>query len=176
MTARYTLTRIKAREILTAGKVSGPPVPVEQLAEQVAHAQIRREPFEGKLSGMVHRRRDGRVIIGVNSEHSDFRQRFTIAHELGHLLLHSDQHLHIDEAFPIGLRDEISSLAIDVREIEANQFAAELLMPFDMLKSYVADMEIDIADDDKNIARLADIFQVSRQAMTIRLTRLNVWR
>ena len=68
------------------------------------------------------------------------RQRFTIAHEIGHFLLHTDEDVHIDEKRPIGRRDDLSSQAVDACEIEANQFAAELLMPESLVREFVRNL------------------------------------
>jgi Zn-dependent peptidase ImmA (M78 family) len=130
MRPRYNLARKKAAELLHAASVNRAPVPVETLAER-AGAVIRYEPFDGKLSGMLYRSDDG-AVIGVNSLHPAVRQRFSIAHEIGHLLLHEPE-LHVDEHAFVAFRDPESSKASDPAEIEANQFAAALLMPADLL-------------------------------------------
>jgi Zn-dependent peptidase ImmA (M78 family) len=177
MAPRYALARRRAQQLLADLKIIAPPVPLELLAKQCG-AVIRYEPFRGQLSGMVHRRPDGTGVIGVNSLHSTTRQRFTIAHELGHLLLHSEADVHIDEKRPLGRRDEASSQAIDTNEIEANQFAAELLMPASFIRSSVEAL----ADDDSELSaeeaidELSRIFEVSSQAMTHRLTNLKIIR
>jgi Zn-dependent peptidase ImmA (M78 family) len=168
MPARYSLARKRAHDLLAIGKIEKPPVPVERLAA-LAGAEIRYEPFAGDLSGIVHRTQGNRHIIGVNSLHPLTRRRFTIAHELGHLLLHKDEELHIDERFPIGLRSGLSSLAQDDREIEANQFAAELLMPLGFLREDLESLRLDV-ETEETIHRLAERYQVSVQAMTVRLT------
>ena len=175
MRPRYSLARRRARQLLEEGGVASPPVPLERLAE-LCDAAIRYEPFEGDLSGMVHRRPEGSSVIGVNSSHSPSRQRFTIAHEIGHLLLHGDEEIHIDEKRPLGRRDELSSQAEDPREIEANQFAAELLMPESLTRQVV----FNLVDDDPEVAveeaieKLARTFRVSQLAMTHRLTNLRI--
>jgi len=172
MAPRFTLARRKAIELLESSKVKKAPVPVEKLAE-LAGASVTLEPFAGELSGMVHRKPDGTAVIGVNSLDAPNRRRFTIAHEIGHLLLHKDESLHVDEKFPIGLRNELSGMAVDENEIEANQFAAELLMPALFLKKDLENLPDDI-EADAAIEKLAKRYQVSAQAMTIRLTALNV--
>lgn len=172
MPPRYSLARRKAKELIREGKVKRPPVPVENLA-RFAGATIHYEPFAGQISGMVHRQPKGAAIIGVNSFHALTRQRFTIAHELGHLLLHKDEKLHVDEKSPIGFRNQESSLAVNDQEIEANQFAAELLMPATLLDKEIEKLPQNIEVEDA-VARLAEGFQVSEQAMTLRLTRLGV--
>jgi len=125
---------------------------------------------------MVHRNSDGTAVIGVNALHSLSRQRFTIAHELGHLLLHESQDLHVDEAFPIRLRSRVSGLAVDEREIEANQFAAELLMPTELISEDVDSLRDKGVDVDDAIAKLSQKYRVSLEAMTIRLSALKLIR
>lgn len=120
---------------------------------------------------MVHRKPDGSAVIGVNSVDAPVRQRFTIAHEIGHFILHKDEALHVDEKSLIGLRDRKSSLAVDEREIEANQFAAELLMPATFLQKDILNLPDDI-EVEEAITKLAHRYQVSTQAMTFRLTAL----
>jgi Zn-dependent peptidase ImmA (M78 family) len=174
MAPRNYLARKKARELLAAAKVKSPPVPVEMLASLVG-AEIRYEPFPGSLSGMVHRQPNGAAVIGINSLHPLTRQRFSIAHELAHLFLHKDEALHVDETSSIRFRSELSSRAIDASEIEANQFAAELLMPSKLLFSEIDKLPDDLGTEEA-VAKLAEQFQVSEQAMTFRLSGLGVLR
>jgi Zn-dependent peptidase ImmA (M78 family) len=148
------------------------PVPVEQLA-CLAGARIHYEPFDGQVSGMVYRQADGIAVIGVNSAHAITRQRFSIAHELGHLILHEDETFHVDESSPVRFRDGQSSLATKNTEIEANQFAAELLMPVDLLMKEIQSLP-DNLEPEEAILELAHRFEVSEQAMTLRLFRLEV--
>jgi Zn-dependent peptidase ImmA (M78 family) len=173
MRPRYSLAKRKAQELLREGRVTAAPVPVERLAT-VANAEIKYEPFAGAMSGMVYRRDEGGAIIGVNSMHPTTRKRFTIAHELGHLILHGDE-LHIDERFPFAFRDEVSSLAVDPAEIEANQFAAELLMPEAWLIAEIRGQHLDIESEDV-IEALAKKFGVSVQSMMHRLSNLGAKR
>jgi Zn-dependent peptidase ImmA (M78 family) len=135
--------------------------------------EIRQEPFEGEISGVLYR--DGQSsIIGVNSLHHRNRQRFTIAHEIGHFLLHEFD-VHVDRRYRIVLRDENSSLATDPSEIDANCFAAELLMPYDFLErdvpKYMRDFE-----EETGLEQLAGLYGVSRQAMAFRLANLGLIR
>jgi Zn-dependent peptidase ImmA (M78 family) len=170
MPPKFSLARQRASDLLEEGAVRKTPVPVERLAK-LAGASVKYEDFEGKLSGMVHRKPDGTIIIGVNGKHAPTRQRFTIAHEIGHVLLHKNEKLHIDEKSPIGFRDQKSGLAIDDQEIEANQFAAELLMPRSLLEKDVERLPGDI-ELNEAIDRLAHKYEVSVEAMTIRLNAL----
>lgn len=166
--ARVRAVKEAANRLLIEQGITQPPVPVEEIAEAVG-VRVRYSPFEGELAGMLVRG-DGQAIIGVNSLHHPNRQRFTIAHELGHLLLHKGE-VHIDRSFRINKRDGVSSLGGDPEEIEANRFAAELLIPFEMLAGDLLVRDIDV-ENEGEIKILAKKYQVSLQAMTLRITNI----
>ncbi|WP_157929549.1 ImmA/IrrE family metallo-endopeptidase [Phyllobacterium zundukense] len=67
--------------------------------------------------------------------------------------------------------DATSSLAVDEKEIEANQFAAEILMPKRFLLRELADNPIDL-ESDEDILRLSAKYAVSSQAMTYRIANI----
>lgn len=167
----------KPSELLRKYQVLAPPVPVEEIARGEG-AQIARHRFDGWESGFILR--DGRqIIIGVNTRTSRRRQRFTIAHEVGHLVLHEGA-LIVDHAVRVNWRDEVSGMATDVEEIQANSFAAELLMPRDFVIDSVVKY-IDGAGSSNRpmshedlIARLAREFDVSAEAMGYRLINLGI--
>ena len=155
--------------LLTEFKVEEPPVPVRRIARGCG-ARIFREGQEGDLSGFLFRRAK-EIVIGVNTNHAPVRQRFTIAHELGHLLLHDVDELHVDRGFMVRLRSDISSLGLDENEMEANRFAAELLMPTRFLKRDLEGAELNFTDD-ATLRLLARRYGVSAQALAIRLSGL----
>ncbi len=157
------------RKLLRDLEIEKPPVPVESIARSLG-AQIRYSPFEGDISGMVFRDND-QTVIGINSLHHPNRQRFTIAHEIGHFLLHKGTEIHVDRTFRVNLRNDVSSQAVDHDEIEANRFAAQLLMPEFFLKRDLKGQEIDIEKED-DLKLLASKYRVSLQALTFRLTNL----
>jgi Zn-dependent peptidase ImmA (M78 family) len=160
-----------ATNLLAGASISGAPIDVEALAQQCG-ALIVHQAFEnGDVSGMLLREAS-RVIIGVNSTHSKVRQRFTIAHELGHLELHPGRALIMDTPVRVNFRDRTSSLATDREEMEANRFAAALLMPADLV---VAAAKVSKAQTvDKLAETLAKKFGVSRDAMSYRLVNLGI--
>jgi Zn-dependent peptidase ImmA (M78 family) len=168
----FSLAKRKARKLLQKAGVVGPPVPVADLAA-LAGAEVQYEPFDGELSGMIMRR-EGRALIGINTKDSLGRQRFSLAHELDHLLLHRSESFHLDSKHPIRFRDARSSTGEDVDEVEANQFAAELLMP----EGFLARDVQEVAGEEAEVAtqRLAERYQVSDQAMSIRLSVLGYIR
>ncbi|WP_316568858.1 ImmA/IrrE family metallo-endopeptidase [Neobacillus sp. YIM B06451] len=171
-------TRIKieqiANEILNKFNIDEVPVPLDKIAEGL-NLYIQEEKLEGDLSGILLRN-NNKNIIGVNSNHNDNRRRFTIAHEIGHFLLHEGNQVHIDRTFKVNFRDKNSSLANSVEEIEANAFAAALLMPEKKLKQFYNKKlkeGIDFEHSDE-LEQIAKTFKVSKQALMIRLFKLGL--
>ncbi|MGC3992000.1 MAG: ImmA/IrrE family metallo-endopeptidase [Chthoniobacteraceae bacterium] len=167
------IIRRKAFELLESACGLGPSVDVRALAV-FSGVKVVEEPIEkDDFSGFLFRPKDGPPVIGVKARHAVTRKRFTIAHELGHFILHSTEEVHVDEAV-LQMRDSRASEGVYVKEIEANFFAAELLMPQDFLERDVARLDLH-ADDDKAIALLAKRYVVSPQAMAIRLSSLELF-
>lgn len=158
-----------ARSLLQRNAISFAPVPVDLIAKRLNIA-VQIVPLDDHLSGMAFVK-DGYSVIVVNASHHPNRQRFTLAHELAHHVLHKDyltQKVHVDTA--VLTRNERSSAGIDSKEVEANAFAAELLMPQSQLRRLG---KID-ANDDIKLADLAKRFKVSSSAMAIRLEYLQL--
>jgi Zn-dependent peptidase ImmA (M78 family) len=146
-----------------------PPVPVDKIVKKL-NLLLTPLPADDEISGAIVRK-DGRVVIAVNPAHHINRQRFTIAHELGHYFLHEGLEEHVDENFRVAWRNADSSKAINWIEIQANRFAAELLMPTKFLES-----DLDALDkiDKRTVALLATKYVVSPEAMKIRLSQLGI--
>ena len=166
----------RAQDLLNRLGIESAPVNVEKVARTLG-ATIRYSPLDDELSGMIFIK-DGTPIIGVNSLHHPNRQRFTIAHEIGHLVLHREMvtaEVHVDKDFSIGFqplrRDNQSTLGTEKVEIEANQFAAELLMPTSVLEHLLQDKRFDI-DDDRPLEKIARKFKVRKQALEFRIRNL----
>jgi Zn-dependent peptidase ImmA (M78 family) len=139
--------------------------------------KIIEEPGADTLSGFLLRDSDADdAVIGVNKNHPLTRKRFTVAHELGHYLLHRYEGFHFDgveNGLQLRFRDEKSQEGTDVDEREANLFAAELLMPADFIRSDVQKLgTVDLLGDTKKLEEMAKRYKVSSQALTIRLTNL----
>ena len=171
---RWKLIKETAKKMLNEAGIFEPPVAIETLAEQQG-AMLTSAPNNDDVSGFILRAPGAATVIGVNSSHHPVRQRFTIAHELGHLLLHAKTELHVDRVV-VKMRDRRGREGIDEDEIEANRFAAEILMPEEFLRVDLEELGPVTADDDHAISRLAKRYKVSKQAMTIRLTSLGlIW-
>jgi Zn-dependent peptidase ImmA (M78 family) len=154
-----------------------PPIPVDKIARSLG-ASVEFQRFDGDdqdVSGFVYSRGSTK-LIGVNALHPESRQRFTIAHEIGHLVLGhltNRESIHIDKGI-MRLRGESAAAGADLEEVEANVFAANLLMPIDYLRRDVARLEKEGADlgDESVVGQLARRYAVSAQALIIRFTNL----
>lgn len=153
------------------------PVPVDVTASRLG-LDVEPAPLGAGVSGVLIVE-DGKGSIGYNEEHAPVRQRFTIGHEIGHYLLHIDaaaKELFIDTTrfVSVYFRDGDSSSGEKWREIQANQFAAALLMPRMLLEQEISQPEYDFLDEDELCSLLAERFQVSTQAMAFRLGSLDL--
>jgi len=152
------------------------PINVEAVAKELG-IDVKYEPFDEELSGILVKE-NNHTVIGVNSSHATTRQRFTIAHEIGHYVLKHDGKLFVDKTLRnqavVIRRDGKSSLGIDAFEVQANQFAAELLMPRTLLAAQVAKRlgKKSKLSSSELISELARVFLVSTQAMEYRLANL----
>ena len=163
--------------VLCEADVNDAPVDIEVIARNLS-VQVRKEPADKDLSGFLLRDLKSKlVVIGVNSSHHKNRQRFTIAHELGHLLLHDGEIVHVDkdnQGFKVNLRDVKAGQGVDITEKEANLFAAEILMPASFLAKDLKGLGgLDLLDDEDSLKKIARKYKVSVQALTIRLSYLN---
>ncbi|MGQ5719910.1 ImmA/IrrE family metallo-endopeptidase [Pseudochrobactrum asaccharolyticum] len=100
------------------------PVRIRSMAEELG-LEIHETNLPDNISGKIERGWSNDYIITVNSNHSENRKRFTIAHEIAHYILHRD--LIGDGIIDNALyRDNRLG---DTRERQANRYAATLLMP-----------------------------------------------
>jgi Zn-dependent peptidase ImmA (M78 family) len=157
-------------ELLATHQISEAPVPVERFAKAKG-ARIYYQSLDDDVSGFLFR--DAvQTVIGVNTHHAAVRQHFTTAHELGHLLLHDQEQLHVDRDFRIRLRDDVSSQGTDDHEREANLFAATLLMPKRFLEEDLRNEEYVDLFGDHFLPEIAKKYDVSSQALVNRLKNL----
>jgi len=165
--------RSEARRVIAEYGDVSVPVPVEKIIKKRS-IRIQFSPLDQELSGMALIK-DGIGVIGVNALHHPNRQRFTMAHELGHHILHwreIDGTAHVDKGFAILLRDTEASQGTNRIEIEANNFASELLMPTQLLEPLVDEKGFDL-DDVELLQALAKRFKVSLSALQFRLLAMN---
>lgn len=139
------------------------PVDVTRLAKDLKVA-VTSAFLNPKISGMIERRPSGYVIT-VNHGDPSTRMRFTIAHELGHYMLHRSligDGIDDDRAYRSTEVGKYHNTAIGPHEeTEANQFAANLLMPLETVNRVYSEL--------RSVREVAKLFEVSEHAMSIRL-------
>lgn len=107
---------------------------------------------------------DDAHLILVSRSRVPWRQRFTMAHELGHLLAGDDQGLHVDADIFDRAHGRLDS------ERRANAFATQFLMPTDVLTNTIGSGAV----SDELFARLSSTLRVSPSALAFRLQRLRL--
>jgi Zn-dependent peptidase ImmA (M78 family) len=160
-----------AETLLTRISPIKAPVPIKEIAISIG-CQVRSSVLEDDLSGMAFIK-DGQKFIIYNALHHPNRQRFTIAHELGHHLMDARMlasSVHVDKG--VLRRDSFSAGGTDPIEIAANAFAASILMPSALLVQ-VCKQSIDL-EDDQTLAKLAKYFGVSQTALSNRILNLSL--
>ena len=167
--------RNRAAHVLAHHDVEGPPIDVETVAVKLGLTLVR-DDLGSDVSGLLVTTARSACVCVNNADHPN-RQRFTIAHEMGHFVLRHQfvrgEHVHVDRGFLISQRGPRAAAGVDPKEIEANQFAACLLMPADLVRQEVATYGGGPLVD-SHVSALASAFKVSEQAMTIRLSTLGL--
>ena len=147
-----------------------PPVNVEAIAESLGLA-VYRQILGDNIAAMILRDRlrggQSGFAVFINTNDMKVRQRFSLAHEIAHYVLHRD-------LIENGVTDDTmyrSSELSSHYETQANKFAADILMPIRLIKkSYQANQSY---QPNPSLSGLASLFQVSKASMKIRLDGLN---
>lgn len=140
---RIGSARTLARRLVKKAGTDQPPISLWKIIKHIqstSNLSVLPYDFGNKVSGMLVMT-DEKATIGYNNEQHWHRRRFTIAHEIGHLLMG-----HVCSNDPN-----------DHREKEANEFAAELLMPLSILKKDFQQIKV--------LKTLAEKYTVSEEAM-----------
>lgn len=110
----------------------------------------------------------GKISICVNESEPITRQRFSVAHEIAHFILHSDQLIQS------GCLNRPSDGYTSEMEKEADSLAAQILMPTELVHSYVQDTNMDVEKIDRQeVISIANTFKVSNFVAVIRLRELD---
>ena len=137
------------------------PLDIRSVVERLFNIKVYEADLDRNISGFIERISGQEWAIYLNQWESKLRQNFTIAHELGHFIKHRDILLsgsHIDQVL---FRDTENS---DV-EMEASEYAANLLMPKHKFDEY-------IKNGITNIEELSKKFGVSSAAIRYRAYKL----
>lgn len=122
--------------------------------------KVLRGDLPGDISGVIRLNDHSEIEMYVDTDESPRRQRFTAAHEVGHLVDRIARNA-IAEPF-VDRRGALAAAGTDQQEIFANAFAAVLLMPTPMLRSLVRQHGFNSYD-------VARFFDVSPAAAELRM-------
>lgn len=160
MTADYLKAQKEANKVLKENYITTPPVRIDEIAQNYGIRVLEAEfphDNENMVAGLID---INRKIIYVNAKDFPNRKTFTIAHELGHLLMHKEK-LKKDPKYAILYRIPLGESSKDPIEREANCFAANLLVPQDLLTKYL--------DQGLSQNEIAGIFAVSSEVIGYRI-------
>ncbi len=159
----------RAKEVLRQQGLNTIPVDPVILANLLGMSVHNAKFADDNLVGMIAKRGD-KVTLLVNASDPPYRKRFTIAHELGHHFLHllEDGEFVDSEAdlFRLPHDDQKQVAPQRRREVQANMFAAALLMPSDEVEARW--------DKCRSVQEMARIFNVSESALGIRIDPLGL--
>lgn len=167
----------EAQNLIKRHNIKTPPVAVIDIAKSLG-INVIPYAFGDGVSGILVVE-NNKSTIGYSTSDSKARQRFTIAHELGHFVLrHSTQteQLFVDKNFLVKYRglQKYSHTEI-IHEQQANAFAAELLMPKSLIEVELSKKDYMDLTESELIEELAKVFDVSVIAMSYRLTNLSIY-
>lgn len=154
-----------AAEVRRAADLSSPPVNVYK-ALSCLGMRVRMTTLHSISGAFIPGGDDWPPGVLINSDQPSDRQRYSAAHELGHyVLIHSEK----------GGEEIISPLGrrFSPKEVEADAFAAEFLMPATMILTELRQLKAKEGLEEQ-VYRLADRFLISYQAMIYRLTHLGL--
>jgi Zn-dependent peptidase ImmA (M78 family)/transcriptional regulator with XRE-family HTH domain len=145
-----------------------PPINVFLLAEQLG--VLVNPTYLDKAAAIVNREDESRQPasppwILVNSAQPVQRQRYSVAHEIAHLMLHEGER--------VIFHPHLYMRHFDHKELEAEAFAAELLMPRELVEDSIRKLDIKKAVEEI-VFLLSYLYQVSFSAMSTRLYNLNL--
>lgn len=165
MSPEWTGLPVETRSVIEQHQDDAP-VRLSQLASALG-VPVKAATLAPGISGEIRPGEAG-FVIRINRHDPGKRQRFTVAHELAHFLLHADQ---IGAG---GIADDVlyRSTLSDRREAQANRLAADILMPDRLIREAVEDAREKGVGD--LVLFLAERFRVSEGAMRIKLEQLGI--
>lgn len=135
-------------------------VPIEQIIQSNPELELKYADL-GINDAYIKKISENSFEIGVNKNHHPNRQRFSLAHEYAHYLLHRGKIHSMPEGEQIlhrnGERNPV--------EYQANNFASELLMPDDLVRRA-------FRASHGNLSQMAQSLRVSKEALKYHLETL----
>lgn len=166
------LINSKVSSILRDHDTISLPIDIYEIAKRRG-IEVLAYPLGDDVSGLLSIE-NGKGTIGYKDSETPVRQRFTIAHELGHYELHRDKaDLFVDKQFIYRSVNSGDTVEKKIMEQEANYFASAILIPTNMLRKEIEKINFDLASE-TTIEDLAKKFNVSTMAMSIRISSLGL--
>lgn len=144
---------------------------IEQFDVKVFYSNMEGFDKPHEISGYSLVNDEGKPEIVLNVNDSEQRQRFTMAHEFGHIVMHwnwllkkeEGTNLKKDKYEVLFRKANYSTFNNDLKEIQANEFAAELLLPHELIINAIGNIEIlnNPIDLENMKQRVAVAFKVS---------------
>ena len=159
----YQLAQSKAESLLSELGYTSPPISPVVIANHLGLTIVEAEMPENlkTIAGFLDM--ESKTIV-INQADPTTRQAFTIAHEIGHYVMHKDFIEENPKEYKILYRDPLLNVKVPIEQ-EANCFAANLLVPMDILKQYEKFPD----------SALSVLFQVSQEVIAFR-KRSQLWR
>jgi Zn-dependent peptidase ImmA (M78 family) len=149
-------------QMVVAANILKAPVNVDAIAKSCGVA-IEKTDLGDEVSGLLVSQGD-QAVIAYSPHQGEQRRRFTIAHELGHFILHKDSEgdtVFVDKDFIVKYRSNKIYSEIELKqEQEANAFAASLLMPKEFIFDELNSERLRNMSESDLIPELAKIFDV----------------
>jgi len=158
----------QVNKLLSINNVLQPPVPIFNIAEKCG-ITISFEPYVDGVKTLSSMYYNSKNIIGINSALSNEDQRFCCAHQIGHKYLHTKE-LYVDKIIKTNLKEGV--MVINFKDVEANRFAIDLLIPPIFLEIKL--QKIKCTTKQELIATCARVFKVSCDLMSCQLYNLGV--
>lgn len=150
------------------------PIAVNEIPSKLGGRLIIERFNNNELEAMIRKVEDN-FEIQISPDKPSHRQRFSIAHEIGHLFLHMGFLINPKLWEEVGdYRDSVFyRLGHNVEEKEANEFAGALLMPEEKFKKITRE---NLQNSYYNVQKIAEYFDVSEEAVRVRGSMLGLWR
>lgn len=146
---------------------SNRPINIEGLIRELGVELDKKATLDANIAGQIERLSSGKYKISTNKNDHYYRQRFTMAHELGHFLLHQNligDGVNDDKLYRSTSEGNFYNTAIKKsHETQANKFAASVLMPLQIIKQDYEDT------GHPDLSEFSKRWQVSTEALAIRL-------
>lgn len=160
--ARIGHAREVARKLLKDSRITSPPVDLKLILDSKGYTYLEVDSFLDNIDA-IFVNKEGKIYAAVNAKHHIHRQRFSLAHEMGHILLrHALTYYKSSVSIDNPPTTKSHSPTEKILETEANAFAGELLVPLEMLKKEFKKT--------RDLQELSQLFMVSKEVIGIAIS------